>query len=132
MTLFVANLPPATTAASLESFFGDQVGYSSCRLRCDRAGQSVGFAEFRTEAAAMGAMERLQGHKVNASDDRGVTIALSKNPSGSRGPSKSVQPPRAVPRMPVRGVGPPGVASTGNSMGMPPMQMQMRTVLEVC
>ena len=56
-------------------------GFGSCRIRCDRQGQSVAFAEFSAEGLAAAAMEQLQGYKFNpGSEERGLKVEPSRNP----------------------------------------------------
>eukprot|EP01052_Picozoa_sp_SAG31_P026574 SAG31_NODE_2418_length_5728_cov_4.291704_2_plen_217_part_00 len=63
-------------------------GFVGARLRNDRTGATVGFADFSVDEGASAAMAQLQGHKFDASQNEGLHLCRAK----SSGSARSAQP----------------------------------------
>ncbi|KAI9487810.1 MAG: hypothetical protein EXX96DRAFT_605699 [Benjaminiella poitrasii] len=78
-TLYVGNLPPATSEDELRSLFSACEGYKRMYFRQKSQGPMC-FVEFDDIAFATQAMNQHQGHVLSNSIKGGIRLSFSKNP----------------------------------------------------
>ncbi len=83
-TLYVGNLPLATTEEELKSLFSRQQGYRRLCYRTKSNGPMC-FVEFEDVSYAINALKLLQGVVLSSSIKGGIRLSFSKNPLGVRG-----------------------------------------------
>ncbi|ORY85019.1 hypothetical protein BCR37DRAFT_257024 [Protomyces lactucae-debilis] len=82
-TLYVGNLPLATTEEELKSLFSRQQGYRRLCYRTKSNGPMC-FVEFEDVHYAIQALKLLQGVILSSSIKGGIRLSFSKNPLGVR------------------------------------------------
>ncbi|GAN10012.1 RNA binding protein [Mucor ambiguus] len=87
-TLYVGNLPPATSEDELRSLFSTCEGYKRMCFRQKPQGPMC-FVEFEDVVYATQAMSQHQGHVLSNSVKGGIRLSFSKNPLFTK-PNKDV------------------------------------------
>lgn len=82
-TLYVGNLPLATTEEELKSLFSRQPGYRRLCYRTKSNGPMC-FVEFEDVHFAINSLKLLQGVILSSSIKGGIRLSFSKNPLGVR------------------------------------------------
>lgn len=82
-TLYVGNLPLATTEEELKSLFSRQPGYRRLCYRTKSNGPMC-FVEFEDVHYAISSLKLLQGVILSSSIKGGIRLSFSKNPLGVR------------------------------------------------
>lgn len=82
-TLYVGNLPLATTEEELKSLFSRQPGYRRLCYRTKSNGPMC-FVEFEDVHYAINSLKLLQGVILSSSIKGGIRLSFSKNPLGVR------------------------------------------------
>ncbi|CCG81406.1 Cell wall integrity protein scw1 [Taphrina deformans PYCC 5710] len=82
-TLYVGNLPLATTEEELKSLFSRQPGYRRLCYRTKSNGPMC-FVEFEDVHYAINSLKLLQGVVLSSSIKGGIRLSFSKNPLGVR------------------------------------------------
>ena len=82
-TLYVGNLPLATTEEELKSLFSRQPGYRRLCYRTKSNGPMC-FVEFEDVHFAINSLKLLQGVVLSSSIKGGIRLSFSKNPLGVR------------------------------------------------
>lgn len=105
-TLYVGNLPIATSEDELKTVFSNQPGYKRLCFRT-KANGPMCFVEFDDIAFATKALNELYGHPLHNSVKGGIRLSFSKNPLGvrnGRNNSKNIPPLQMTPHNAIPGI----------------------------
>ena len=105
--LFFAGLPDSLTEETFRAMMEKFPGFEAARLRHDRAGQWVGFVDFKEESEATACKNAMAGAKLDPNNSALVTVRYS----GQKAKASGLGPLGAGP-----GMGAPGAPGVGGPL----------------